>query len=226
MVSKSASRDESVAASTTVSVPREAPNTGATATSARATCCLCSSLGTIRLSPSNVRMANVVRTTTFPEPPLDAVRFDRLEVLARPHPVRPDSSDTGRRRAPGCLRGRSCRTAHRSGTPAPTSLSRVTPSAASEHFPELLGCPISRSLATSCVRLELRPLPPPALPGFSGTTSLSVTPQRPACPSPASAWSSLTTPRGFPCCARFPCVHAVATTPAQPLAALHRSSVQ
>ena len=39
------------------------------------------------------------------------------------------------------------------------SLSRVTPSAASEHFSELLGCPISASLATCCVCPELRPLP-------------------------------------------------------------------
>src|SRR5262249_52600951 len=36
-------------------------------------------------------------------------------------------------------------------------------SAASEHFSELLGCPISRSLATSCVGLELRPLPSPGI---------------------------------------------------------------
>ena len=27
--------------------------------------------------------------------------------------------------------------------------------------------------------------------------------RRPACPSRASGWSSLTTPRGFPCCVRF-----------------------
>ena len=27
---------------------------------------------------------------------------------------------------------------------------------------------------------------------------------RPACPSRASGWSSLTAPRGFPCCVRFP----------------------
>ena len=45
--------------------------------------------------------------------------------------------------------------------------------------------------------------------------NLSATPRRPACPSRASGWSSFTTPRGFPCCVRFPCVHAVATTPAQ-----------
>src|ERR1700680_5326083 len=38
-------------------------------------------------------------------------------------------------------------------------LSRATPSAASEHFPELIGFPISMSFATSRVCLELRPLP-------------------------------------------------------------------
>src|SRR6202043_2269033 len=43
------------------------------------------------------------------------------------------------------------------------SLSRVTPSAASEHVSELLGCPISRSLTTCCVCLELRPLPSPGI---------------------------------------------------------------
>src|SRR6476619_2275846 len=52
------------------------------------------------------------------------------------------------------------------------------------------------------------------------TTNLSATPRRPACPSRASGWSSLTTPWGFPCCVRFPCVHAVATTPAQRLVVL------
>src|SRR5206468_2876776 len=46
---------------------------------------------------------------------------------------------------------------------------------------------------------------------------------RPACPSRASGWSSLTTPRGFPRFVRFPCVHAVATTPAQRLGVLLRS---
>ena len=36
---------------------------------------------------------------------------------------------------------------------------RVTPSAVLEPLAELIGCPISRSLATSCVCPELRPLP-------------------------------------------------------------------
>ena len=39
------------------------------------------------------------------------------------------------------------------------AFSRVTPSAVSERFSELLGCPISRSLTASYVGLELRPLP-------------------------------------------------------------------
>ncbi len=38
-------------------------------------------------------------------------------------------------------------------------LSRATPSAVSEHFPELIGFPISMSFATFCVCLELRSLP-------------------------------------------------------------------
>src|SRR5580692_10706598 len=38
-------------------------------------------------------------------------------------------------------------------------LSRATPSAASEHHLELIGCPISMSLGTSCICLELRSLP-------------------------------------------------------------------
>jgi hypothetical protein len=47
-----------------------------------------------------------------------------------------------------------------------------------------------------------------------------------ACPSRASGWSSLTTLRGFPCCVRFPCVHAAATTPAQRLGVSVRSVTQ
>src|ERR1700729_1055147 len=40
-----------------------------------------------------------------------------------------------------------------------TPSSRATPSAASEHHLELIGCPISISFAMFCVCLELRPLP-------------------------------------------------------------------
>src|SRR6516165_6282900 len=56
-----------------------------------------------------------------------------------------------------------CRTERRSDSRPPPSLSRVTPSAVSEHFSELLGRPISRSLTTSCVGLEPRPLPSPGI---------------------------------------------------------------
>lgn len=49
------------------------------------------------------------------------------------------------------------------------------------------------------------------------STPQPLTPGRPACPSRASGWSSLTTPWGFPCFVRFPCAHAAATTPAQRL---------
>ena len=38
-------------------------------------------------------------------------------------------------------------------------LSRATPSVVSEHKSELIGCPISRSVTTYCVCLELRSLP-------------------------------------------------------------------
>src|SRR5262249_59712504 len=57
------------------------------------------------------------------------------------------------------------------------------------------------------------PFPPPELPGLNGTADLSASPGRPACPSRVSGGSSLTALWGLPCCVRFPCVHAVATTP-------------
>ena len=97
------------------------------------------------------------------------------------------------------------------------SLSRATPSAVSEHFSELIGYPISRSLTTYCVRLELGSRP------STGVTRLPRVPQNlsrlPRAPglslagvlglsSPDHALGSL------PCCVRFPCVHAVAPTPA------------
>src|ERR1700676_5718511 len=47
----------------------------------------------------------------------------------------------------------------RSDTRLQPSLSRVTPSAVSERFSELLGCPISRSLTAYCGCLKLRLLP-------------------------------------------------------------------
>src|SRR5712672_4213742 len=92
------------------------------------------------------------------------------------------------------------------------TLARATPSAASEHLSELIGFPISRSFTTYCVCLDLRSLPSTGitrLPRYYEplrhlrAPSLSLTGFRLA---------SLTTPWGFPCFVRFPCVHAAATT--------------
>src|SRR5580692_4439415 len=112
-------------------------------------------------------------------------------------------------------------TRHRSDSQLLPSLSRVTPSAASEHVSELLGCPISRSLTACCVCLELRPLP------STGITRLQryCEPLRhPSAPGLSLAGvrfdQSLITCRGFPCCVRFPCVHAAATTPVQQMGVL------
>src|SRR5712691_9479875 len=88
-------------------------------------------------------------------------------------------------------------------------------------FRSLIGCPISRSVTTYCVCPELRPLP------STGITQLHryYEPLRhPKAPSLSLAGFrlvvALTTPWGFPCCVRFPCVHAAATTPAQRLGVL------
>ena len=54
--------------------------------------------------------------------------------------------------------------------------------------------------------LNSGPFPPPELPGFLGTTSLSATPGGPACPSRESGWGLAPRRWGFPCCSSFPCV--------------------
>src|SRR5882757_8708254 len=97
------------------------------------------------------------------------------------------------------------------------TLSRATPSAASEHLLELIGFPISRSFTTYCVCLELRSLP------STGVTRLPryYEPLRhPRAPSLSLTGFRLVIADhawGFPCFVRFPCVHAAATTPAQRL---------
>src|SRR5207245_7714315 len=61
--------------------------------------------------------------------------------------------------------------------------------------------------------LNQGPFPPPALPGFNGTTSLSATPARPACPSRASGLIIPDHAQGLPvlralslctCCRHYP----------------------
>ncbi len=106
------------------------------------------------------------------------------------------------------------------------SLWRATPSATSEPLcgglalrREVLGSsPIS--LGPSSLRafaFNQGPFPPPALPGFVGTTGLSATPVTPACPSRASGWKSSRCSRwlGLPVLSEVSCrLHAAAYTPA------------
>src|SRR5205823_5575777 len=100
------------------------------------------------------------------------------------------------------------------------SLSRVTPSAASEHVSELLGCPISRSLTAYCVYLELRPLPSPGITRLQRYCEPLRHPSAPGLSLTGVRLIVLITRRGFPCCVRFPCVHAAATTPVQQMGVL------
>jgi hypothetical protein len=81
------------------------------------------------------------------------------------------------------------------------------------------------TLPTSTALLKSGSFPPPALPGFVGTTSLSATPRGPACPSRASGWSQ-GPPLGFPVLRRISLYrHAVAITPVGPQAGSGRSPV-
>ena len=52
--------------------------------------------------------------------------------------------------------------------------------------------------------LNSGPFPPPELPGFPGTTSLSATPGGPACPSRASGWDLASLPLGLPVLQQLP----------------------
>src|ERR1700726_3444138 len=112
-------------------------------------------------------------------------------------PARPCSSGTG----------------HRSDSQLLPSLSRVTPSAASEHVSELLGCPISRSLTTSCVCLELRPLPSTGITRLQrycepfrhpSAPGLSLTGVRLIIPDHALGFPVLRAPSLCTCCRHYP----------------------
>src|SRR6202035_848450 len=97
------------------------------------------------------------------------------------------------------------------------TLARATPSAASEHFSELIGFPISRSFSTYCVCLELRSLP------STGVTRLQryYEPLRhPKAPSLSLAGVRLVIAdhaMGLPVLRTLSLLHAAATTPAQRL---------
>ena len=82
-----------------------------------------------------------------------------------------------------------------------------------EHSSELIGCPISRSLTTSCVRLELRSLPSTGVTRLQRYYEPLRHPRAPGLSSRASGWSSLATPWGLPvlralslctCCRHYP----------------------
>jgi hypothetical protein len=105
-------------------------------------------------------------------------------------------------------------------------LSRATPSAVSEHSSELIGCPISMSFTTYCVCLELRSLPSTGITRLHWYYEPLRHPGAPGLSLAGVRLASLTAPRGFPCCVRFPCVHAAATTPAQRLGVSVRSVTQ
>ena len=151
----------------------------------------------------------------FAEPPLHPIRVDVREALTIHTRCALVGAALGIGVRQDILAAHLCRTERRSDTRLLPSLSRATPSAASEHSSESIGCPISRSLATCCVRLELRSLPSTGVNRLRRYYEPLRHPGGPARPSRASGWSSLATPRGFPCCVRFPCVHAAATTPAR-----------
>jgi len=95
---------------------------------------------------------------------------------------------------------------------------RVTPSADSEHSSEFDRLPNLRSRTTCCVGPELRSLPST---GITRSPRYYEPLRHPKAPGLSLAGVQLlgcpSTPRGFPCCARLPCVHAAATTPAQRL---------
>src|SRR5712671_6820379 len=97
-------------------------------------------------------------------------------------------------------------------------LSRATPSAVPEPVVEFIGCPISQVLHHVLRLLELRPLPSAGITRFQRYYEPLRHPKAPGLSlAGLQLVIALTTPWGFPCCVRFPCVHAVATTPAQRL---------
>src|SRR5689334_2547092 len=130
-----------------------------------------------------------------------------------PHPVPPPLRRPGHSRAGRCLAGKSCRRADRSGRRAPPSPCDTASSEGSGSFQVLPGSsPITVSLPSSKAHQKSGSFPPPALPGFSGTMTLSDThlcrrlsaPLRPL-PSPMM---------GLPRLPASPSQRAVPTTPA------------
>src|SRR5205807_6361625 len=80
-----------------------------------------------------------------------------------------------------------------------------------------------RLWVTSTTRPKSGPFPPPALPGFHGTTSLSATPRRPDRSLAGGRLGRRPTAGASRVCVVVLCRHAVATTPVGPQAGSGRS---
>src|ERR1039457_7375725 len=76
-----------------------------------------------------------------------------------PHPPRPRRRDNRRRHIPERRGDTPCRTVSRSDSRVLPSLWHAAPSVAAGYYLELLGSPISNSLAMSCADPEPGPLP-------------------------------------------------------------------
>ena len=82
--------------------------------------------------------------------------------------------------------------------------------------------PISSPSLLAALPLNQGPFPPPALPGFFGSTGLSAIPHSPASPSRVAGWlgSRPTSVRDFPCCHRAPCANMPSPMPRRTRAVL------
>ena len=108
------------------------------------------------------------------QPLLHARRLDHREASPRPRPALPRWRGPAHRHGAECPRGKSCRRAGRSGRPAPPSPCNTASSEGSGSYPVLPGSsPITDSSPSSKARQKSGSFPPPALPGFSGTMTLS-----------------------------------------------------
>ena len=156
-----------------------------------------------RLIGSGRYLSSLSASAGFTQPPLWRIRSDVRKVLHSLHPAPPCWRGPGHRRAPGCLPG----LANLVGTeksieaiaPALPPLSRVTPSAVSEHFSESIGYPISCPFLRSRVCLNQGPFTlHRRYPVSPGTAGLSRHPTAPACSLAASGWSSSHHAMGLP----------------------------
>ncbi len=155
-------------------------------------------------------------------PAIGPPRTTRRPRLSR-RPPRPRRRCGGRpaRRPRARRRATPCRSACRTGSPEPPSLSHVAPSGVAELSLRRLGLRQSpRPFLRHALLSNRGPFPPPALPGFPGTTGLSATLTGPAWPSRAVGWRVHRQPAGLPVLRPSPSsTRAVATTPAEAVGA-------